>query len=190
MRSEDTKFKAKTEEFMNTLEAIAKRKSTRAYKDVQVPEDALDAIIKAACAAPVAMAKYDTLHITVIQDPDAIGKINELAAEMFLKKIGVKKSTDFGAKTMVLVSTASTMLPPEMEFANAGIVVENMIIAATSLGIDSVVLGGAPAIVAQNRELVSALGIPEGFKPVLGALFGYAQNDEPAKQHTITVNRV
>ena len=110
--------------------------------------------------------------------------------EMFLRRTGVKKNTDFGAKTMVLVSTAHTILSPQMEYANVGIVVENMVIAATDLGIDSVVLGGAPAIVAENDELIKSLGIPEGFKPVLGAVFGYATADDPAKVHTINVNRV
>ena len=175
---------------MNTLEAIAKRKSTRAYKAEQISDAALDSIIAAACAAPIAMAKYDTLHITVIQKEEVIKRINEMTAEMFSRKMGVKKNTDFGAKTMVLVSTVPAMLPPEMTYANVGIVVENMVIAATSLGIDSVVLGGAPAIIAQDEELVRELGIPEGFKPVLGALFGYAENDEPAKVHTITINKI
>ena len=175
---------------MNTLEAIAKRRSTRAYTGEQIPEQALTAILNAANAAPVAMAKYDSLHITVIQSETVIKQINDLTAEMFAKRMGVKKNTDFGAKTMVLVSTATEGLPPEMIYANVGIVIENMVLAATSLGIDSVILGGAPSIVAQNADLVRELGIPVGFKPVLGALFGYAQNDEPAKEHSICVNRI
>ncbi len=175
---------------MTTLEAIAKRKSTRAYRGEQISEEALTAILSAANAAPVAMAKYESLHITVIQNEEIIHKINDLTAEMFAKRMGVKKNTDFGARTMVLVSTATEGLPPEMIYANVGIVIENMVLAATSLGIDSVILGGAPSIVAQNADLVKELGIPEGFKPVLGALFGYAQADEPAKVHTINVNFV
>ena len=175
---------------MNTLDAIAKRKSTRAYKNDPIPECAIDAIIKAACAAPVAMAKYEDLHITVIQSEDVICKINEMTAEMFFKRMGVRKNTDFGARTLILVSSRSTMLPPEMEFANVGIVIENMVLAATSLGIDSVIVGGAPSIIAQNAEMMNQLGIPEGFKPALGAFLGYAENDEPAKQHTIAVNRI
>ena len=175
---------------MNTFEAIAKRKSTRAYKDQRIGEEALESILKAASAAPVAMAKYESLHLTVVESEDAIKKINDMTAEMFFKKMGVRKNTDFGAKTLVLVSSAKTMLPPEMEFANVGIVVENMVIAATSLGIDTVILGGAPSIVAQDEELMRALGIPEGFKPALGVLFGYAATDEAPKEHTISVNRV
>ena len=60
---------------MNTLEAIAKRKSTRAYTDRQIPEEVLDAILKAGCAAPVAMARYDSLHITVVQTKELIDRV-------------------------------------------------------------------------------------------------------------------
>ncbi len=175
---------------MNTQEAIGKRKSTRAYKDEQISNESLELILKAACASPIAMARYDSLHITVIQNAEIIGKINELTSEMFYKRSGVKKNTDFGAKTMVLVSSMHTMLSPQMEYANVGIVIENMVIAATDLGIDSVVLGGAPAIVAEHEDLVKELGIPEGFKPVLGAVFGYATTEEPAKVHEISINRI
>ena len=184
------KSQADRRPIMNTLEAIAKRKSTRAYTGEQISEEALCAILNAANAAPVAMARYDSLHITVIQNEDVLKQINDMTAEMFAKRMGVKKNTDFGAKTMVLVSTATEGLPPEMVYANVGIVIENMVLAATSLGIDSVILGGAPSIVAQDADLVKAFGIPAGCKPVLGALFGYAQNDEPAKEHSIGFNRV
>lgn len=173
---------------MNTLQAITTRKSTRAYTGEPISKEALATILNAANAAPVAMAKYDSLHITVIQNEAVIKKINDLTAEMFEKRMGVKKNTDFGARTMVLVSTTTEGLPPEMVYANVGIVIENMVLAATSLGIDSVILGGAPSIVAQDANFVAELGIPQGFKPVLGAFFGYAQNEEPAKEHAISVN--
>ena len=173
---------------MNTLDAISKRKSTRAYRPEQISEEALSVIIKAGCAAPVAMAKYETLHITVIQNESILKRINEMTSEMFFQKMGIRKNTDFGAKTMILVSSAHSILSPEMEYVNVGIVVENMVIAATDMGIDSVVVGGAPAIIAENEDMIKELGIPEGFKPVLGAFFGYSTVDEPAKDHSITVN--
>ena len=175
---------------MNTLEAIARRKSTRAYAEKQVSEEDLRKILEAGAAAPVAMARYDSLHITVIRDKSVIAKINALTAEMISRRMGVKKNTDFGAGTMLLVSTLKDGLPPEMLYANVGIVVENMILAATDLGIDSVILGGAPSIVAQDEALVRSLGIPEGYRPVLGAFLGYATAEEPPKKHDIAVNWV
>ena len=109
---------------------------------------------------------------------------------MLFEKTGMKKNTDFGAKTMILVSITPSVLSHEMECVNAGIVVENMVLAATDMGIDSVILGGAPAIISQNDQMKKKLGIPEGFSPVLGAVFGYALEDAPAKVHTISVNKI
>ena len=175
---------------MNTLEAIAKRKSTRSYTSTPVPEEALNAVLQAGFAAPVAMARYDSLHITVIQSEEIIRRINDMTAEMFYKRMGVKKNTDFGARTLLLVSTNAEGLPPEMAYANVGIVVENMVLAATDLGISTVILGGAPRMIAEDEALMKDLGIPAGFKPILGACLGYATSDEPAKEHSIAVNRV
>lgn len=175
---------------MNTLDAIFTRKSTRDYKSDMIPDEALETILKAANAAPVAMAQYEKMHITVVQNESIIKEINNLTSEMMFKKTGMRKNTDFGAKTMVLVSCAPSLLSREMECASVGIIVENMVIAATDLGINSVILGGAPAIISQTEEIMKKLEIPEGFAPVLGAAFGYATEDAPAKDHTISVNRV
>lgn len=174
---------------MQTLDAIAKRKSTRNYKPEQIPEDALQAILKAGCAAPVAMANYDSLHITVVQSRELLDRVNAVAAEMVFKMLGVRKNTDFGAKTLVLVSS-TPIHRAGTEHANVGIVVENMVLAATDMGIDSVILGAAPAAVAQDKELMKALGIPEGFTPLLGAFFGYGAEQTPVKEHSISINRV
>ena len=174
---------------MNTLEAIAKRKSTRAYMDVQITEEALDAILKAGFASPVAMARYDSLHITVVQNQELLKKINTASADMIFKTMGVQKNTDFGAKTLVLVSSMP-IHRTGMEYINVGIVIENMVLAATSMGIDSVILGGAPSAISQDAQLMKELGIPEGLSPLVGAFFGYGVQDAPAKEHTIQVNRV
>ena len=174
---------------MNTLEAIAKRKSTRSYRPEQISEDALQTILKAGCAAPIAMARYDSLHITVVQKQELLDRINHLTAEMMEKAFGMRKNTDFGAKTLILVSS-TPVHRPGTEYTNAGIVVENMVLAATDLGIDSVILGGAPGAVAQDAEMMKALEIPEGFTPLLGAFFGYGTEQTPAKDHTIAINRV
>ena len=174
---------------MNTLEAIAKRKSTRSYQPKQIPEEALQTILKAACAAPVAMARYDSLHITVVQDEKLLARINEATADMMEKVLGQRKNTDFGAKTLIFISS-TPVHRAGMEYTNAGIIMENMVLAATDLGIDSVILGGAPGAVAQDPELMKTLQIPEGFSPLLGGFFGYGAEETPAKEHAIAINRV
>jgi nitroreductase len=174
---------------MNTLEAIATRKSTRNYKPEQIPEEALQTILEAGYAAPAAMARYDSLHITVVQNQTLLDRINAAASDAIFKTTGVRKNTDFGGKTLLFVSSMP-IHRVGTEYINVGIVMENMVLAATDLGIDSVILGGAPGAVAQDPELVKDLGIPEGYTPMLGVVFGYGAEDTPVKKHTITVNRV
>lgn len=174
---------------MNTLEAIAKRTSVRSYKPEQITEEELKQILKAGCAAPVAMAQYETLHITVVQDSKMLKKIYDNATEHVFKVMNVRKNFDFGAPTLVLISSAP-VLRPGMQYTNSGCVVENMVIAATELGIASVVLAGAPFALQENTQLQKELGIPEGYVPVLGAAFGYGTEEVSPTEHTITMNRV
>lgn len=174
---------------MNTLEAIAKRRSTRAYTHRQIREEELDAILKAGCAAPVAMARYDSLHITVVQTQELLDRVNAVTEEALFKLIGRRRSMDFGARTLIFVSS-TPIHRAGTECCNVGIVVENMVLAATDLGVDSVILGAAPAAVAQDEALMKDLGIPEGFRPILGIFLGYGAEDQPAKTHSISVNRV
>lgn len=174
---------------MNTLETIKSRKSTRAYKNEQISDDALEIILKAGMAAPVAMAAYDSLHITVVQNEQLIKRIFDEAQEAVFATIGVRKSLDYGAKTLIVVSSKPAHRIG-MDYANGGIVIENMVLAATDIGIDSCIMGAPIAALSQNTELSNLVGIPDGFTPVLGAVFGYAESEEPAKEHTISVNRV
>ena len=61
---------------METLEAIAKRTSTRKFKETQISEENLQAILKAGMAAPVGSGAYNSLHITVVQNQSVFSKIN------------------------------------------------------------------------------------------------------------------
>ena len=174
---------------MNALEAIAKRVSVRSYKPEQIPDEILEKILRAGMSAPVGSAAYDSLHITVIQNMNLLNQISDAVTEMVAKMLGKRLDKNFGAPTMIIVSAKPGMMPG-IEYANAACVLENMAIAATSLGIENIIHGGASAVVAQSEELKKQLEIPEGFTPVLCASFGYAIEETPAKNHEIAVNKV
>ena len=174
---------------MNTIETIIKRKSTRNYKPEQISEEALETILKSGMAAPVALAAYDSLHITVVQNEQLIEDIFDAAQDMVFAAIGIRKSLDYGAKTLIFVSSKPAHRAG-IDYANGGIVIENMVLAATEMGVDSCIMGAPIAALAENKNLSDKAGVPAGFKPVLGVVFGYAENDEQAKEHTISVNRV
>ena len=174
---------------MNVIESINARKSTRSYESRQINNNALETILQAGMAAPVGSGAYDTLHITVVQNQEIFLKINTAVTDMIFKMMGKKMDKNFGAPTMIFVSSKPSVMPG-LEYANVACVLENMSIAATSLGIDNIIWGGAAAAVAQNAELQKALEIPEGYKPVLCISLGYAKEEESSKKHEITINKV
>lgn len=174
---------------MNTLEAIKKRVSCRAYKPEQISEEALNVILKAGMSAPVASAMYDSMHITVVENEEALKQIVDASSDFLSDFTGQRKEINFGVKNIIVVSGAPG-LAPGMDYTNAGCIVENMLIAATSMGIDNIVWAIPAFAIAQKADMMTQLGIPEGLKPLLCASFGFAVKEEPAKDHKISVNRV
>ena len=173
---------------MQTLEAIEKRVSVRKFKSEQISEENLQKILKAGMSAPVGSGAYDSLHITVCQNMDILNQVGDMVSDMVEKMLGKRMDKNFGAPTCIFVSAKPGMMPG-IEMANAACVLENMLIAATDLGIDNIIWGGG-AVVIQDDEMKEKFGIPESFKPVLCASFGYAETEEPVKKHTISYNRI
>lgn len=174
---------------MDTIQAIRSRTSTRSYRDEQIGEDALQAILEAGMSAPVGSGAYDSLHLTIVQNRELFPKIDKAVSDLIFSMSGKRMDKNFGAPTMVFVSSRPAAVPG-LEYANAACVLENMAIAATGLGIDSIIWGGAAAVVAQSEELTAKLEIPEGYKPVLCISLGYGKNETQPNPHEISVNRV
>ncbi len=174
---------------MDAIQAILSRKSTRSFKDTPIREETLKTILESGMSAPVGSGAYDSLHLTVVQNRELFSEINTAVHDMIFKMLNKHMDKNFGAPAMIFVSSKPAIVPG-MEYANAACVLENMSIAATSLGIDNIIWGGAASAVAQSAALSEKLGIPAGFKPLLCISLGYASNNEPPKKHEISVNRV
>lgn len=126
---------------MDAIEAILKRKSTRLYKNEQMLEEDLNKILKAGMQGPLAMGAYDSLHLTVIQDMNLLNEIGKEVTNMMEKVLGKRVEKNFGAPTMIVVSSKPSKVGG-MDYANAACVSQNMLIAATSLGIDNIIWAG------------------------------------------------
>lgn len=171
---------------METMKAIARRKSARSYKQDQIPNEVLNTILAAGYAAPVASGKYDSLHLTVIQNKEMLGKISDSISAMMKKK----NAMSFGAPTLIIVSSKEPHFPG-IDYANAGCVLENMVIAATDQKVDSVLFGGAAVAVKGNEELRKELLIPHDFHPVLSLALGYATvPNQTEKVHEIATSYI
>lgn len=124
---------------------------------------------------------YTKLRTDPVRIADAISEV--------LKAMNIKSTILYSAPTMILVSSME-LQAPGIDYANAGCILENMVIAATDKEVDSVIFGAAAMAVRAKDELRVDLGIPDGFNPLLSIALGYAAvPDEPVKEHKIAVNR-
>lgn len=153
---------------MELSQAIFTRCSCRSYTDQPVSEEHLNAVLAAGNAAPVGMGAYGTVHLTVIRSKEFIAALSQATCE-FMKREG---DPLYGAPILILVS-AKPAMPPTIEFQNTGTIMENMMLAATDLGLGSVYLMGAIAALKTKPELVAQLNLPEGFVPVAAAALGH-----------------
>lgn len=157
---------------MQTVEAIARRKSTRDFDPSRaVPDEIVDLVVKAGCQAPIGASQRESLHLTVCCNKEILDEINRSAAAAM--KIE-PRDFFYGAPVAIFISASQEQMAPGIELANAACVIENMLLAATDAGVDNIYLWGAVQALSKNKELCAKMGIPEDFRPVSAAAIGYS----------------
>ena len=158
---------------MNTLDAIKARRSVRGFTQQQISNEDLEAILYAGGQAAVGGADFKSLKLYVVQDPELLQAIDEASAK---RRPGSHPL--YGAPTLVVLASKESILP-SIDFTNAGCIIENMMVAATDLGVDSIYLWMAMYGINEDPDLVKRLGFPEGFTCVGTMALGYAAKEFP-----------
>jgi len=167
---------------MSISEAIAKRKSIRAYLDQPIPEEDLARIVEAGRWAPNA----GEFQITVIRNPGLRRKINDRTHEAMLHS-GVEFLQQraslpgyrplYGAPVLILLSG-----PEDHPYSgfNTALAAENMLLEATELGLGSCFLVSPTLALKgeENRNLAREAGIPEGYSLQCALVVGYTRDEE------------
>lgn len=170
---------------MNTIDTIMSRKSIRSYTGESISDEELNTIIEVGEAAPVGMGKFDACHITIIKDKALISEIDSAAAKMFGNPAAHPL---YGAPIFVVVSAN---IPPQMDnvmFSSAAMIVHNMALMATDLGIGSCDIWGAVRALNGDPAFVQKLNLPEGFVPCCGIILG--KTNETFTKRDIDFNRI
>lgn len=168
---------------MDVLKAISGRRSHRAYRDGQLPEEVLGQILKAGLEAPSAR-NHQPWQFSVVQDAALIQEVHDAAAKV-LGKDGSPRFADPGFQMFYHAPTV-VFLFGEKDFSwtqvDCGIAVENMALAAEGLGIGSVILGLPLAAFKGEKadELRTRLECPEGYDFVIALALGYATDTKEA----------
>jgi Nitroreductase len=178
------------------LKAIRNRKSTRKYKEEQIKEEELQAILEAGIQAPSAI-NAQSWHFTVIQNKELIGQINEKSKEKMLESEDISirnigKSTMsifYNAPTVIIVSGKEDVSSSLVDCSAA---IENMLIAAESIGLGTVWIGLVRFFFTFNEE-VKKLKLPDGYEPFYAVAVGYKENKNvlaPSKRNRKVLNYI
>ena len=179
----------------DVLKTVSDRRSHRAYEKRQLSEDVLSAILKAGLQAPSARNRQPW-HFSVVQNPEMVQRVHDAAAQELMKADDNNRSLRFKDPGFQIFYHAPTVifLFGEKDFSwtqvDCGIAVENMALAAQSLGVGSVILGlPAPAFTGpEGDRLRRSLKCPEGYDFVIALALGYATDTKAA--HDLNYNHV
>lgn len=180
------------------IKTILERRAVRKYEDRSVSREDLETLVKCGQYAATAMG-VQPWHFTVVTRREVLKKLSDANAAIMLADPNTPppvleqvKSGNFdtyrGAPCAILVSGDEQCGYATADCANA---VENMAIAAKSLGLDSCYLASFQVCLnAPGGEVLKEeLGIPQGYRPLFALSVGYgAENPEAAPRREGTVN--
>lgn len=152
---------------MEFLELVEKRYSVRTYKPEDVEDEKLNTVLEAARLAPTAV-NYQPFQIIVIHTKGRENELNRIyPAEWFVQ-----------SPLIICVCAVRDKAWKRRDGKNfmdidATIVMDHIILAATSIGLGTCWIGAFDAAAAKE-----VLNLPEGIEPVVFTPLGYPA-DEP-----------
>lgn len=158
------------------LEIIEKRSSARAYSDEKLTQAELDAILEAGLQAPTGMNRKE-IRFSVVDGNNPI--LIELDEEKRRLRGQEKQPHNFYYEAPVLI-----FLSAEDDFkwskVDAGIAVQNMALAAESLGLGNLIIGCIyDALHGEKKEYFSqAFQIPEGYSFEIALAVGHKTDNK------------
>ncbi|NTU97819.1 MAG: nitroreductase family protein [Chlorobiaceae bacterium] len=164
-----------------TIATILRRRSVRSFLPDPVGQAELESMLEAGRYAPSAM-NQQPWHFTAIRNPELLRKLEENCKTAFLEsKVDALRETAqqegftvfYHAPLMVVISGDSGAIAPQYDCTLA---MENMILAATSIGLGSCWTHAVMMFHAteKGKAIFRQLGVifPEGHQPYAAAVFG------------------
>lgn len=161
----------------DALRAIARRRSARRFKPEQIKDDELKAVVDAGLQAPSGH-NDQSCFFAIVQNAGLIREISD-GAKAEMQRLPVPWMADLGknekfhifyeAPTAVVVAARKDAVSPVADVCAA---VENMLIAAESLGLGACWIGFVRFHFTAPEKL-KRLGIPDGYEVHYGVALGY-----------------
>ncbi len=162
------------------IESIMSRRSIRHYTDQAVPREVLQKIAECGVNAPNAMNRQ-AWELRIIDNPEFFNGVTEVMKEampFFVNNDDPKFRNCFRNATAA-IAVACPDDESGMSLINVGLLCENICLAAQSLGLGSVVLGGPAMLLSKNpaaKPYLDKLNFSEGY--ILRIVVGLGYPDE------------
>lgn len=161
------------------VENIMTRRSVRDYKAEPVDRDQMATIIECGIYAPSAM-NMQAWAVRVVDAPDFIDGVTAIAVE---QNPQLKEQPNFrnffrNAPTVAFIAVPDESYSGEFD---SGLLAENMMLSAWSMGIGSCCLGSVIPVMNSDaaKPYLDRLNLPEGYHLQIAIAFGYPAGETP-----------
>ncbi|MCC8152822.1 MAG: nitroreductase [Tannerellaceae bacterium] len=142
------------------VENILIRRSIRNYTDEPVTQEQLETLMQCAINAPSANNRQPW-EVRVVQSPELLGKMRAINA----------RST-YNSPVVIFIAGDT-----ENKFSqfDCGLITQNILLAAESMGLGTVVVGSVvPTVLKtpEGKEIVDSLELPENYEVIVGICLG------------------
>ena len=184
----------------SVLQAIADRRSVRAYAPEQITDEQLQALLDAGVQSPTANNSQHW-HFSAVQDIPLLHAFNEDLRSLMIENApnedvrarfqAVDYSVFYKAPTVIFISMPKPF-PGFFAPVDAGIAVENIALAAQGMGLGSVILGFPKQVFDSEKgeEYRKAFKFPEGHDFVIAIAVGkpaMTKEAHPVKENKVTI---
>ena len=163
------------------IETIMARRSIRKYKPGTVDRETMKRILECGINAPNGQNKQ-SWEIRVVDNPATMDEIKNIMAAAYPDEDAKRLTGCFrGAPVMVFIARD---LSYDFSAYDCGLLAENMMLSATSLGVGSICLGSPVRFINDNEAcapVLEKLGFSKGYELALCVGFGYADETPDAK---------
>ncbi len=163
-----------------TIATIMERRSIRKYKAETVSRETLEKIMECGINAPNGQNKQ-SWEVRVVDNPLVMDEIKGVMAAAYGEKAEMAVGCFRGAPVMVFIARD---LNYDFSAYDCGLMAENMMLAAQSLGVGSICLGSPVRFINDNpacAPILERLGFSEGYEFCLCVGLGYADEAPEAK---------
>ena len=161
------------------IDNIMSRRSIRKYKAQTVEREILDQIMRCGINAPNGQNKQ-SWEVRVVDNPQVMDEI-KTALNTAYPDMPNASGCFRGAPVMVFIARATSY---DFSAYDCGLMAENMVLAAQSLGVGSICLGSPVRFINDNpacAPILERLGFSEGYELSLCVGLGYADETPEAK---------